>query len=129
MVVYPKVIESRIDQELSFMATENVLMEMVKSCGADRQECHEKIRVLSQEAAKHVKQHGLDNNLIELIKNDDYFGPIHSKIDSMLDAKLFIGRADAQIKEFVFQVVRPILEKFKNYNFQKSELLILKYFE
>lgn len=124
MVVYPKVIESRISQELPFMATENVLMEMVKNGGADRQECHEKIRVLSQQAGKHVKQEGLSNNLIELIKSDDYFRPIHSKIESMLDAKLFIGRADAQVEEFVNQVVRPILDKYKNFVFQKSQLLI-----
>jgi adenylosuccinate lyase len=44
LVVYPKVIASRIAQELPFMATENVIMAMVKK-GGDRQEVHEKIRV------------------------------------------------------------------------------------
>ncbi|RNA13451.1 adenylosuccinate lyase [Brachionus plicatilis] len=124
MVVYPKVIEARIGQELPFMATENVLMEMVKSGGADRQECHERIRVLSQEAAKNVKQEGLKNNLIELIKSDDYFRPIHGKIDGMMDARKFIGRADVQVEEFVNQVVGPILLKYKHVDFNQSQLLI-----
>ena len=44
LVVYPKVIERRISQELPFMATENIIMAIVKK-GGDRQEAHEKIRV------------------------------------------------------------------------------------
>lgn len=123
MIVYPKVIESRINQELPFMATENILMEMVKSGGADRQQCHEKIRVLSQEAGKNVKLEGQNNNLIELIKSDNYFEPVHAKIDSMLNARKFIGRADAQVDEFVQLVVRPILDKFK-IDFKQSQLSI-----
>ena len=48
LVVYPKVIERHIQQELPFMATENFIMAMVRA-GGDRQECHEQIRVLSQQ--------------------------------------------------------------------------------
>ena len=44
LVVYPKVIARRISQELPFMATENIIMAIVKH-GGDRQEAHEKIRV------------------------------------------------------------------------------------
>lgn len=46
LVVYPKVIARRISQELPFMATENIIMAVVKA-GGDRQEAHEKIRVRS----------------------------------------------------------------------------------
>lgn len=123
LVVYPKVIESRIGQELPFMATENILMEMVK-CGQNRQECHEKIRVHSQLAGNMVKLEGKANNLIELLKNDEYFKPIHAKLDNMLDARQFIGRADKQVEEFIDDVIKPILERYKNNLNVSSNLLI-----
>ena len=92
LVVYPKVIERFIAQELPFMATEKLIMEMVKA-GGDRQECHEQIRVLSHEAGDVVKCQGRDNDLIERIKKCKYFAPIHDRIDSLMDTKTFIGRA------------------------------------
>lgn len=72
LVVYPKVIEKRLMSELPFMATENIMMDAVKA-GGDRQELHEKIRTLSMEAGKNVKEKGLDNNLLELIAADPAF--------------------------------------------------------
>uniref|UniRef100_UPI00358FAAC4 adenylosuccinate lyase isoform X2 n=1 Tax=Myxine glutinosa TaxID=7769 RepID=UPI00358FAAC4 len=95
LVVYPKVIERHIAQELPFMATENIIMAMVKA-GGDRQECHEKIRILSQEAAAVVKQQGGDNDLIERISQDSYFKPVHSALPTLLDAHTFVGRAPQQ---------------------------------
>jgi adenylosuccinate lyase len=123
LVVYPKVIEARIGQELPFMATENILMEMVK-CGQNRQECHEKIRVHSQLAGNMVKLEGKANNLIEFLKDDEYFKPIHAKLDNMLDARQFIGRADKQVEEFIDDVIKPILERYKNNLNVSSNLLI-----
>ncbi|XP_046854824.1 adenylosuccinate lyase-like isoform X2 [Xenia sp. Carnegie-2017] len=96
LVVYPKVIERHIKQELPFMASETIIMEIVKR-GGDRQECHEKIRVLSQEAASVVKMEGNDNDLVERIKRDEYFKDVHEKLDQILDPKAFIGRAPEQI--------------------------------
>ena len=72
LVVYPKVIEKRLMSELPFMATENIMMDAVKA-GGDRQELHEKIRTLSMEAGRNVKEKGLDNNLLELIAADPAF--------------------------------------------------------
>uniref|UniRef100_A0A8C5QFE7 Adenylosuccinate lyase n=1 Tax=Leptobrachium leishanense TaxID=445787 RepID=A0A8C5QFE7_9ANUR len=100
LVVYPKVIERRILQELPFMATENVIMAMVKN-GGNRQDCHEHIRELSQQAAAVVKQHGGDNDLILRIQSDSYFAPIHSQLDQLLDPKSFIGRAPQQVSFFL----------------------------
>lgn len=54
LVVYPAIVRRHIAAELPFMATENIIMEMVR-LGGDRQVCHEKIRVLSHEAGKVVK--------------------------------------------------------------------------
>jgi adenylosuccinate lyase len=123
MVVYPKVIESRIRQELPFMASENILMEMVK-CGFNRQECHEKIRVLSQRAGDRVKLEGKANNLLELLKSEPYFEPIHGKLDEMLNPREFTGRAEQQVAEFVSSTVEPILEAYKNNLNVSSSLLI-----
>ena len=100
LVVYEKVIEKHIRAELPFMATENIMMECVK-LGGNRQELHEQIRVLSMEAGKNVKVEGGENNLIELIKKDEMFKPVWDKLDQILDAKQFIGRAPSQTVEFI----------------------------
>lgn len=108
LVVYPKVIARRIAQELPFMATENVIMAIVKK-GGDRQEAHEKIRVLSHEAAHQVKQLGLENDLIDRIRKDAYFDPIMAELDSLLDPASFIGRAPEQVDAFLKGWVVPAL--------------------
>ena len=108
LVVYEKVIAKHIDAELPFMATENIMMECVKA-GGNRQELHERIRVLSMQASKTVKEEGKDNNLIDLIKADRLFAPIHNKLDEILKAEKFIGRAPSQVVEFIQNEVDPIL--------------------
>lgn len=113
LVVYEKVIEKHVRAELPFMATENIIMECVKA-GGNRQELHEEIRVLSMKAGENVKLKGLENNLIELISKDDLFKPIHSTLDSVLDASLYIGRAPEQVLEFIELEVDPILAKYSN---------------
>ncbi len=111
LVVYEKVIEKHIRAELPFMATENIMMECVKA-GGNRQELHERIRVLSMEAGKNVKVEGRENNLIDLIKQDEMFRPVWDHIDAILDAKKFIGRAPSQTVEFITAEIEPILAKF-----------------
>ena len=109
LVVYEKVIAKHISAELPFMATENIMMECVKA-GGNRQELHERIRELSMEAAKNVKQEGKDNNLIELIKKDDMFAAVRDRLDGILDAKNFIGRSSEQVSEFIEAEIDPILQ-------------------
>uniref|UniRef100_A0A8C4L8D9 Adenylosuccinate lyase n=1 Tax=Equus asinus TaxID=9793 RepID=A0A8C4L8D9_EQUAS len=121
LVVYPKVIERRIQQELPFMATENIIMAMVKA-GGNRQDCHEKIRVLSQQAAAVVKQEGGDNDLIERIKADAYFSPIHSQLDQVLDPSSFTGRAPQQVRRFLEEEVYPLLKPYESVMKVKAEL-------
>lgn len=108
MVVYEKMIKKHVDQELPFMATEAILMEAVLR-GGDRQELHEKIRVYSMEAGKRVKEEGLDNNLIDLIKQDSSFRLKVEEIDKLMDARNFIGRAPEQVVEFLEEYVYPVL--------------------
>ncbi|KFH63783.1 adenylosuccinate lyase [Podila verticillata NRRL 6337] len=112
LVVYPKVIERRIHQELPFMATENIIMAMVKK-GGDRQECHEHIRVLSHEAGAVVKQQGGENDLIERIRKDVYFEPIWADLATLMDPSTFIGRAPQQVDRFLKNYVEPALKPYE----------------
>lgn len=128
LVVYPKVIEKHILQELPFMATENIIMAIVKK-GGDRQVAHEKIRVcvmipigrelqltgcrlkvLSHQAGHQVKQLGLENDLIERVKADSYFDSIKDDLDTLLDPKSFVGRAPEQVEKFIEEWVKPALD-------------------
>ena len=110
LVVYPKVIEKRLMSELPFMATENIMMDAVKA-GGDRQELHEKIRVLSMEAGKHVKVEGKENNLLELIAADPSFNLSLEDLQKTMDPAKYTGRAKEQTEAFLAQVVRPALEE------------------
>ncbi len=110
LVVYDKMINKHIEQELPFMATENIIMQAVKN-GGDRQELHEKIRKYSLEAAKRVKEEGLDNNLLELICNDEEFKLDINQIQGVINAKNFIGRAEQQVDEFLENHIYSILRE------------------
>ncbi|KFO61306.1 Adenylosuccinate lyase, partial [Corvus brachyrhynchos] len=123
LVVYPKVIERRIRQELPFMATENIIMAMVKA-GGNRQDCHEKIRVLSQQAAAVVKQEGGDNDFIARVRADPYFSPIHKQLESLLDPSSFTGRAPQQVAKFLKEEVRPALIPYQSQMGGKIELAL-----
>lgn len=115
LVVYPKVIEKHILEELPFMATENIMMEAVKR-GGDRQELHERIRVHSMEAAKKVKVEGGKNDLIERIASDSAFNLNLEELNSVLEPKNYVGRSPQQVEEFINDVVNPILEANKDIN-------------
>ena len=123
LVVYDKVIAKHIAAELPFMATENIMMECVKA-GGNRQELHERIRVLSMEAGRNVKERGGDNNLIELIKADGMFAAVKDRLDDILDAGKFIGRAPSQVVEFISAEIDPILEKNKAVLGAKGEVKV-----
>lgn len=110
LVVYEKMIRKHINEELPFMATENILMESVKN-GGDRQELHEKIRQYSIEAGRRVKEEGLDNNLISLIEADESFYLDREKIKDLMKAENFIGRAPEQVDEFLQEHVYPLLKE------------------
>lgn len=124
MVVYPKVIERHIRDELPFMSTENIIMAMVKK-GADRQECHEKIRVLSHEAGAQVKQHGKDNDLIQRVQADSYFAPIMNELDELLNPKSFTGRAAEQVDDFLQEEVDPVLIKYSKFLEKPAKAVVL----
>ena len=113
IVVYPKMIEKHLNEELPFMATENIMMAAVKK-GGDRQELHERIRVLSMEAGKVVKVDGGENDLVDRIAADSMFSLTKEEILAEMKPEKFVGRAPEQVVEFIDADVKPILEKYKD---------------
>lgn len=123
LVVYDKVIEKHVNEELPFMATENIIMECVKA-GGDRQVLHEGIRVHSMQAAENVKKYGKENNLISLIEQDSLFAAVKDRLNGVLDASKYIGRAPSQVVEYIKEEVEPILKEHKNLLGSKSEISV-----
>ena len=112
LVVHEKVIERHVREELPFMASENILMDAVKR-GGNRQELHERIRVLSQEAGANVKDCGLSNNLIELIAADPAFSMLsREELTAHLEPARYIGRCPQQVEDFLAHDVQPVLERY-----------------
>ena len=110
MVVYPKMIARRVNENLPFMATEDIMMEAVR-LGCDRQVIHERLRVHSQEAATRMKRDGLESDLLERIANDPAFPMSHAQLTELLAPEKYTGRAEAQAERFVTEVVDPILAR------------------
>ena len=111
--VYPKMIEKHLMTELPFMATENIMMDAVKA-GGDRQELHERIRQLSMEAGRNVKENGLDNNLLELIAADPAFNLSLEDLKETMKPERYTGCAPMQVEAFLRDIVDPILEENKD---------------
>jgi adenylosuccinate lyase len=112
LVVYEAVIKKHIDEELPFMATENIIMACV-ALGLSRQDAHEEIRVLSHEAGAQVKQKGLQNDLKERIKKTKFFEPVVGQLEELFEPSTFIGRAPQQVTSFIEKEVEPALEKYQ----------------
>lgn len=108
LVVYPKVIRRHLMEEMPFMATENILMDAVGR-GGDRQALHERIRVHSMAAASAVKNEGKPCDLIDRIASDPAFSLTRDEIDASLDPQKFTGRSGAQTREFIRDVIDPLL--------------------
>jgi adenylosuccinate lyase len=111
MVVYPEMIRRRLMEELPFMATENLMMRAAKK-GGDRQDLHERVRVHSIEAGRQVKQHGLPNDLMDRIAADAAFGVTRAELEEDLRPELYVGRAPAQVDEFLEEWVAPVLARY-----------------
>lgn len=94
------------------VGAQNIIMAIVKK-GGDRQECHEKIRVLSHQAGHVVKVEGGENDLIERVKADKFFEPIWAELDALLDPSTFVGRAPQQVDRFLRDYVGPALAPYK----------------
>lgn len=124
LVVYPHVIQRHIDRELPFMASERIIVAMVTQ-GADRQECHEQLRVLSQLSGDRLKQSADEtNDLIDRLRSSQYFQPIHQQLDTLLQPDSFTGRAASQVREFLAAEVTPVLERYSGQLDQPADLSV-----
>jgi adenylosuccinate lyase len=112
LVVNDKVIEKHINEELPFMATENIIMEAVKR-GGNRQELHEEIRVLSMQAAEQVKKLGRQNDLIDRMSKSKVINMTKEEIEKTINPINYIGRAPQQVEEFYYEMIKPLLEENK----------------
>jgi len=109
LVVYPKVIAKHLDEELPFMATEEILMAGVRM-GGDRQELHEKIRIHSIEAGRQVKEQGRPNDLIDRLKSEPDFANVD--LSGALEPSRFVGRSPEQVDRFIHDVIDPIRRRY-----------------
>jgi len=114
LVVYPGVIERHVEEELPFMATENILMESVKK-GGDRQLLHERIRAYSMDAQRGIKTEGKKNDLLQRIEADSVFGLSHDDLVRIINPVDFIGLAPRQVTEFMHSTIDPLLKKSAHY--------------
>ncbi len=107
--LYPNMMKRHLDEEMPFMATENILMYCVEK-GGDRQRLHEAIRRHSVETARRIKLEGGDNDLLDQIVNDPEFGLSREELNRIMADSVFTGRASEQTSEFLDSYVRPVLE-------------------
>ena len=123
LVVYPKVIEKHLRAELPFMATENIMMDAVKA-GGDRQELHERIRELSMEAGRKVKEEGAENDLLDRIAADPMFHLTREQLENTMDPNRYVGRAPEQVDSYLSNVIAPILESHSDMLGVKVEISV-----
>ncbi len=109
IVVNDAVIAAALKRELPFMASENILMEAVKR-GGDRQELHERLRVMSGAAGDRIKRQGLDGNLLESIAADDGFKLTRGEIDGLCSGERLCGAAARQTERFVKKARQTLTE-------------------
>ena len=99
------------------------MMDAVKA-GGDRQELHERIRTLSMEAGRNVKEKGLENNLLELIAADPAFHMSLEDLKKSMDPAKYTGRAKEQTEEYIEQVIRPVLSENRELLGVKAEVTV-----
>ncbi len=109
LVVYPAMLRRNLEEELPFMASESILL-AAAARGGDRQKLHEQLRVLSREAARRVKEEGAPNPLLELVAAEGAFGLDAATLATLVAPGRFVGRAPAQVDEFLAASVRPWLD-------------------
>ena len=121
LVVYPKIIEKNLREELPFMATENILMAAV-GAGGDRQDLHERIRQHSVAAAAAIKNDGLPNDLLERLRTDAAFANVD--VNAITNPLEFVGRAPEQVDEFIAEIVTPIRQRYVGQQAVVAELRV-----
>ena len=123
LVVYPKVVRSRLMAELPFMASEIIMMQAVEK-GGNRQELHERLRQHAIAAGKQVKEEGLPNDMVERIAGDPAFGLTREEIEAGFIPENFVGRAPQQVEEFLANILQPIFARYPEALDQNADLSV-----
>jgi adenylosuccinate lyase len=121
-VVHTAVIARNLSEELPFLASEHLMMVAVKG-GADRQDAHERIRILAREASAALFR-GEPNPMRDLLIADPLFASMADKLDGLLDASRFVGRAPEQVEEFLSEEVDPMLERYASVGLDGGDIRV-----
>lgn len=97
------------------------MMDAVKA-GGDRQELHERIRELSMEAGRRVKEEGADNQLMSLIAQDEMFHLDEEALEASLEPSRYVGCSAHQVERFLDEVIRPVLKENEAVLGMKAEI-------
>jgi adenylosuccinate lyase len=108
LVVHPEVCRRRLEAEIPFLATENVLMEAVRR-GGDRQDLHERLRVHARASAEERTRTGEPADLLERVSGDSAFGLTPAQLSEAVQPEKLIGRAAEQVEAFVREELDPAL--------------------
>jgi len=122
LVVHEKVIRRELSTHLPFVAAENILMAAV-AAGGDRQELHELLRRHSMEARERVEA-GEANDLLERVSRDPAFSTAKAEIDSAREPARMVGLAGEQTEQFLAEVVRPVLQNYREVLGMRSDLRV-----
>lgn len=123
IILYPKIIENNLNEELPFLTTEPILMEAVKR-GKDRQLIHEKLRQHSQRASRQIKEEGTNPDLLNTIAQDSDIGLSIDTLQALSQPHHFLGRAVEQTLEFLSGEVAPLLEKHKDLSYTAPDIRV-----
>ena len=108
LMVHPEVSRRRLEAEIPFLATENVMMEAVRR-GGDRQELHEKLRVHARASAEGRTRTGEAADLFDRIAADSAFGLTRAELVDAARPEKLVGRAAEQVEAFVAEELDPAL--------------------
>lgn len=101
--VYPKVIEKNLLAELPFMIGEKIIINAVRR-GENRQDVHERFRIISMSVKNRIKENGEDNNLLEMIADEPIFHTTHQELDEMLNPEQYVGCSQNQVERFLLEM-------------------------
>ena len=110
LVVFPAMVRRNLAEELPFMASEAILMEAVRR-GGDRQEAHERLRLHARAATRSILEEGGRNPFLELVAADPEVPLGGEDLTALLDPARFVGRAPQQVREFLAEHVKPLLDE------------------
>lgn len=103
-------IQRRVAEELPFMATEEILVSAVRA-GGDRQAAHEAVRRHSWAAVRALRDGAERNDLLERLTDDPAVPIGLSELRAVSDPARYVGRAVAQVDEFLTEHIDPLLRQ------------------